>query len=78
MRARLEKRMTAFQRVESLLGLMGEELEPRPEKVRFMAQFDVLYARDLSTEALLQLEQQLGIGPVRELRHWVRAGQLLL
>ena len=78
MRARLEKRMTAFQRVESLLGLMGGELEPRPEKVRFMAQFDVLYARDLSTEALLQLEQQLGIGPVRELRHWVRAGRLLL
>lgn len=66
--------MTAVQKVEALLDLMGEDLELRPEKVRFMAQFDVLYARNLSTESLLQLEQQLGIGPVSELLHWMKAG----
>jgi AcrR family transcriptional regulator len=72
--ARLEEQMTAFEKVETLLELMSEDLELRPEKVRFMAQFDVLYARDLSTEFLLHLEQKVGIGSVRELRHWVKAG----
>ena len=72
--ARLEEQMTAFEKVEALLDLMSEDLELRPEKVRFMAQFDVLYARDLSPEFLLHLEQKLGIGSVRELRHWVKAG----
>jgi AcrR family transcriptional regulator len=38
---------------------LGNELVANPARVRFMAQFDALYARDWSAEQLLALEAQM-------------------
>src|SRR3954451_5910267 len=43
----------------ALLEFMADELSHRPAKVRFMAQFDAMYARDWPAERLLTLESQI-------------------
>jgi AcrR family transcriptional regulator len=49
----------ALARIAVLLDVLADELVAHPEQVRFMAQFDALYARDWSAERLLALEAQL-------------------
>jgi AcrR family transcriptional regulator len=44
---------TALATITAILGHLRDELVAHPEKVRFMAQFDALYARDWSAEQLL-------------------------
>lgn len=46
-------------RITALLDLMADDLTKDPEKVRFMAQFDAMYARDWPVERLLSLESQI-------------------
>lgn len=72
--SRVEEQTTGLQKIAAMLEIMSEDLEVSPEKVRFMAQFDVLYARDLPAESLLQSERQLGMESFSEFRHWVTAG----
>ncbi|HEU5097982.1 MAG TPA: TetR/AcrR family transcriptional regulator [Roseiflexaceae bacterium] len=50
---------SALARIAVLLDVLADELVTHPEQVRFMAQFDALYARDWSAEQLLALEAQL-------------------
>ena len=62
--ARLQQRLdgvqgSALARIAALLDVLADELVTHPEQVRFMAQFDALYARDWSAERLLALEAQL-------------------
>jgi len=66
---------TALATITAILGHLGDELVAHPEKVRFMAQFDALYARDWSAEQLLAVEAQVmaqGLGSI--LTALVRAG----
>jgi len=49
----------ALARVTALLEFMADELSRNPVKVRFMAQFDAMYARDWPAERLLTLESQI-------------------
>lgn len=66
---------TAYQKIASLLASMGDQLADDPDAVRFMSQFDYLYARDWSADRMLALEALLFPGPLRELlASIVRAG----
>ncbi len=49
----------ALARIGALLEWMADELSKNAVKVRFMAQFDAMYARDWPTERLLMLESQI-------------------
>lgn len=49
----------AFARLAALLNFMGDELLNNPVKIRFMAQFDAMYARDWPAERLITLETQI-------------------
>lgn len=49
----------AFARIAALLDFMAQELVNCPETVRFMAQFDAIYARDWPAERLIALESQV-------------------
>lgn len=50
--------------IAAILAYLGEELVANPERVRFMAQFDALYARDWSADQLLALEAQVAPEPL--------------
>jgi AcrR family transcriptional regulator len=50
---------TALDKITALLELMADSLANRPAAVRFMAQFDAMYARDWPAERLLTLEAQI-------------------
>jgi AcrR family transcriptional regulator len=57
-------------KIAALMDGLGEELMERPEDVRFMAQFDAMYAREWSAERLISLEKELfaeGFQPMTEL-----------
>jgi AcrR family transcriptional regulator len=49
----------ALAKIKALLEHMAEELEHHPGRVRLMAQFDAMYARDWSAERLVALEQDV-------------------
>jgi AcrR family transcriptional regulator len=49
---------SALAAITAILAHLGDELVTNPERVRFLAQFDALYARDWSAEQLLALEAQ--------------------
>lgn len=51
--------VTALGKITSLLELMAEDLAHRTAQVRFMAQFDAMYARQWSAEHLLSLEARI-------------------
>jgi AcrR family transcriptional regulator len=50
---------TALDKIKALLELMADRLANDPAKVRFMAQFDAMYARDWPAERLLTAEAQV-------------------
>ncbi len=56
---RVEGADTGLAKITSLLDFMADELSNNPAKVRFMAQFDAMYARDWPAERLLTLERQI-------------------
>lgn len=55
----IETARTALDKITALLELMAEWLANHQAKVRFMAQFDAMYARDWPAERLLTLEAQI-------------------
>jgi AcrR family transcriptional regulator len=54
-----DKGKTSLERITALLELMADDLTKNQAKVRFMAQFDAMYAREWSAERLLTLEAQV-------------------
>ncbi len=64
----------ALARITILLGLMAEDLSQNPEKVRFMAQFDAMYARNWPVERLLALESQIHPEPFQFFRKLIKDG----
>jgi AcrR family transcriptional regulator len=71
---RLEGATTGLAKIAALLEFMADELSHRPAKVRFMAQFDALYARDWPAERLLTLEAQINPQGFRYFSELVREG----
>lgn len=55
----LEGAPNAMARLTALLEFMADELVNHQIKVRFMAQFDAIYARDWPAERLITLESQI-------------------
>ncbi len=55
----LEAAPSALARITALLDFMANELVSSQIKVRFMAQFDAMYARDWPAERLITLESQI-------------------
>jgi AcrR family transcriptional regulator len=56
---RIDGASNAFARLTALLDFMADELAHNQVKVRFMAQFDAMYARDWPAQRLLTLESQI-------------------
>ncbi len=56
---RLEGAPNAVERLTALLEFMADELAQFPMEVRFMAQFDSMYARHWPAERLTSLESQI-------------------
>ncbi len=54
----------AFARIAAILDALADELVTHPERVRFLAQFDALYARDWSVEQLLAVQSQIFPAPL--------------
>lgn len=71
---------SALVRIAALMNALSDELVHRPQQVRFMAQFDALYARDWTAERLLSLEAELfpeGFAPLTALvREGIADGSL--
>jgi AcrR family transcriptional regulator len=64
----------ALARITALLEAFGIELVDHPERVRFMAQFDAMYARDWSVERLLAVEDRIFPGRFEGLADLIREG----
>jgi AcrR family transcriptional regulator len=64
----------ALARITALLEAFGDELVDHPQRVRLMAQFDAMYARDWSAERLLALEERLFPGRFKPLSNLIREG----
>ncbi|MGC4048894.1 MAG: TetR/AcrR family transcriptional regulator [Paludibaculum sp.] len=65
---------TALDKITALLEFMAEGFTRTPTKVRFMAQFDAMYARQWSPERLLSLEAQVSPGGLAYFGTLVREG----
>jgi len=65
---------TALARITALLERMADDLTERPETVRFMAQFDAMYARDWPVERLLTLEAQICPEGFKQFARLIRKG----
>jgi AcrR family transcriptional regulator len=70
----IEDAPTALARITELLEFMADELSGNPAKVRFMAQFDAMYAHDWPAERLLALESQILPQPFQWFTQLVREG----
>lgn len=55
----IETARTALDKITAMLEIMAGRLANEQAKVRFLAQFDALYARDWPAERLLTLEAQI-------------------
>jgi AcrR family transcriptional regulator len=64
----------ALAKITALLEAFGSELVNHPQRVRFMAQFDAMYARDWSAERLLALEDRLFPGRFEPLSNLIQEG----
>ena len=64
----------ALAKITALLEAFGRELIEHPSRVRFMAQFDAMYARDWSVERLLEVEDQIMPGRFQSLASLIREG----
>jgi len=73
---RLDEEVTgpALAKITGILDAIGDELVKHPERARFMAQFDAMYARDWSVERLLALEDRLFPDSFHGLANLIREG----
>jgi AcrR family transcriptional regulator len=65
---------TAFGRITALADVMAEDLAQRRATVRFMAQFDAMYAREWPAERLIALEGRISAGGFAQFRKLIRDG----
>ena len=61
-------------KIGALFRAFEDELTEHPERVRFMAQFDAMYARDWTVERLLALEDKIIPSRLKGLADLVREG----
>src|SRR5262249_22157928 len=59
---RIQAAPNALARLTAILDFMADDLANHRVNVRFMAQFDAMYARDWPAERLLNLESQISPG----------------
>lgn len=64
----------ALAKITALLEAFGDELVDHPARVRFMAQFDTMYALDGSVERLVALEEQIFPGRFEGVAALIRDG----
>ena len=57
-----------------MLEALGDELTEHPERVRFQAQFDAMYARDWSVELMLAIEDKILPDRLKNLADLIREG----
>ncbi len=65
---------TTIEKITALLECMADDLTNDRATVRFMAQFDAMYARDLSPERLLAIEAQVSPHGIEYLGTLIREG----
>jgi AcrR family transcriptional regulator len=70
----IEDAPNALARITALFESMADELSNHREKVRFMAQFDAIYAHDWPAERLLTLESQIIPEPFQWFTELIRKG----
>jgi hypothetical protein len=70
----MEGATTGLSKIAALLDFVADELSSNPAKVRFMAQFDAMYARDWPAERLLTLEARFNPQGFRYFGKLVRDG----
>ena len=71
---RLDDAPDSLGRITALFEAMADELSNNRVKVRFMAQFDAMYARDWPVERLLTLESQINPNPFQWFTALIREG----
>lgn len=70
----VEGEQTALAKISALFEVMAADLTERPETVRFLAQFDALYARDWPAERLMKLEAQIAPDGFNQFERLIREG----
>jgi AcrR family transcriptional regulator len=71
---KMEGATTGLSMITALLDFIADELSNHPAKVRFMAQFDAMYARYWPAERLLTVEAQINPRGFRYFSKLVRLG----
>ncbi len=70
----LEGAASGLAKITALLNFMAEELSSNQARIRFMAQFDAMYARDWPAERLLTLEGSIHDQGFKAFRKLIREG----
>src|SRR6476661_404094 len=73
-KAAIDGEQTALAKITALLELMADDLARNQAKVRFVAQFDAMYARDWPAERLLTLETQINPEGFEHFSRLIREG----
>ncbi len=73
-KAAIDREQTALAKITALLELMADDLTRKQAKVRFLAQFDAMYARDWPAERLLTLEAQINPEGFEHFSRLIREG----
>jgi len=70
----VEGTSSALARITALLELMDDDLTEHQDEVRFLSQFDAMYARDGPAERLLTLEAQISPDGFKHFEELIREG----
>jgi AcrR family transcriptional regulator len=73
-KAAIDREQTALAKITALLELMADDLARNQAKVRFVAQFDAMYARDWPAERMLTLEAQINPEGFEHFSRLIREG----
>jgi len=71
---RIDDAASGLAKITAVLEFMADQLESNPAKVRFMAQFDAMYARNWPAERLLTLEARINPQGFRYFSKLIRSG----
>ena len=74
MSSAMDAQPTALARITAMLELMADELAHDSAAVRYLAQFDAMYARDWTAERMLALEAEISAAAGRRFSDLIRAG----
>ena len=70
----VEGATSGLAKISALLQYMADELAKNQDRIRFLAQFDAMYARDWPVERLLTLEGQIDDQGFKAFRKLIREG----